>query len=180
MSTNSSKENEAARAVLDAAQEREPDERIFTVSGVRVRLHPVSAALITDVTARIKDPKIPSWYNKDKEREEPNPDDPEYLAALEETVSRRGMAAMDAMAMFGVELIDGLPADERWLDTLKQMERRGLLDLSIYDLGDPVEQEFLYKRYVLVTNDVLLKVGRMSGVSADGVVRQEAAFQRSA
>jgi hypothetical protein len=84
---------------------------------------------------------------------------------------------MDAMVMFGVELVDGLPESEKWLDTLKYMEKRGMLSLEGYDLTDPLDLEFLYKRLVAVDTNIITKISELSGISAAEVERAEASFQ---
>lgn len=145
-------------------------------NGVKVRINPVGAALISDVTSRIKDPDVPVVFIKDKEREEPNPNDPIYLRGIEEANQQRAIAMIDTLVMFGVELLEGIPDDDEWLKKLRFMEKRGMLDLSGYDLDDPFDREFLYKRYVLVDNTVIELVTQMSGLSAEDIKRAEDSF----
>jgi len=146
-------------------------------TGDKAILKPVTASLIDAVTSRIEDPKPPMWYNESKGTEEPNPSHPDYLQAIDDANRRRGIAAMDAMVMFGVELVDGLPESEKWLDTLKYMEKRGMLSLEGYDLKDPLDLEFLYKRFVAVDTNIIAKVSELSGISSAEVERAEASFQ---
>jgi hypothetical protein len=50
--------------VVEVAKEAQQpsDDGVVTLStGIRARLHPVSAALMSDVTARVKDPEVPTW-----------------------------------------------------------------------------------------------------------------------
>lgn len=155
------------------------DEEIIstTSGGIRVRLVPVSATLIDEVVSRVKDPDVPMWMNPDKNREEPNPSDPNYLKELAEADRKRGVAAMDAMVMFGVELIDGVPEDKKWLSKLRLMEKRGQIDLDLFDVNDPIDLEFLYKRFIVVDAGLLSAIGRLSGVQGEEVARAEASFQ---
>lgn len=148
-------------------------------SGIRVRVLPVSAALITDVSTRIKDPEIPVVYIQEKDRSEPNPADPVYLQKMKEAENKRGSVTIDTMVMFGVELVDGVPEDNGWLDKLRFAERRGLLDLTEYDLNDPIDKEFLFKRYYLGDNGVIALVTKASGLSAEEVDNAEKSFQRT-
>lgn len=153
-------------------------ETVVTFStGVRARLIPVAASLITDVTGRVEDPPVPIWHNPEKDRDEENPNDPAYTRALERADMRRGLAAVDAMVLFGVELIDGLPEDDTWLTNLKHMQRLGHLDLSGYDLEDPVDREFLYKRYIAVSSPDLQRVMAMSGLRQEDIARAERSFR---
>ena len=70
-------------------------------TGDKAILKPVTASLIDAVTSRIEDPKPPMWHNESKGIDEPNPSHPDYLAAVDDANRRRGIAAMDAMVMFG-------------------------------------------------------------------------------
>jgi len=108
------------------------------------------------------------WHNPDKDRDEPNPNDPKYIAAKQEADRQRGIAAIDAVVMFGVELLDGVP-DDGWLGKLRYLEKRGLLDLESFDLDDPLDLEFLYKRYVAVSAQDIAYIMRTSGVREEDV-----------
>ena len=149
---------------------------ITLATGDKVRLLPVSASLIDEVTSRVKEPEVPMWDNPDKGRPEPNPSDPNYLAELEDASRKRGVAGMDAMIMFGVDLVDGLPDDDMWFKKLRLMERKGALDLSSYDLDDEIDKEFLYKRYIAVDVDTLGEIAKISGISSEDVATAEKSF----
>lgn len=167
---------------IEAAREinsRQHPTYVDTAYGVRLQLVPVSASLIDDVTSRVPDPEIPVWYNEKKERDEPNESDPNYLREMEEAGRLRGIAAMDAMIMFGVELPDGLPQEDKWLRKLKFMEKRGLLDLNDYDLDDTEEREFLFKRLVAVSGNLITKISELSGISGEEVERAKESFPGS-
>lgn len=146
-------------------------------TGDRARLLPVSAALIDEVTSHLKDPKPPTWHNPETEADEPNPNHPDYLSELEEMGRKRGLAVIDASVMFGVELLDGLPEPEKWMQKLKWMAKHGKLSLEGYDLEDPLDLEFLYKRFIAVSNDVMEQILRLSGVGPEDVERAEKSFR---
>ena len=173
MSTNSK------RAAVDTAKKKAQDkgERIITlVSGVRAKICPVPASLIDEVTSKIRNPDVPMWYNPDRERDEPNPNDPKYLSDLVDANRKRGIAAIDAMALFGVDLIDGLPDDEHWLTKLLFMQKRGMIDLSDYDLDDPFDKEFVFKRFVAVDVNVLREISNISGITQEEIEAAEDTF----
>lgn len=148
-------------------------------TGVKALIMPVSASLISEVTGSVKTPVVPIWHNEDKGRDEPNPSDPAYMEALEDMERERGMAAIDAMIMFGVELVDGLPQDDGWLKKLKYLEKRGRLVLEGYDLNDSMDLEFLYKRYIAVDSSVLEMITEASGVSPEEIDLAESSFPGS-
>ena len=103
---------EAAKEIVQ--REQDIDEIHVLSTGIRVKLSSVSGTLIDDLRAAIEDPPIPVVYIDEKSREEENPNDPAYLAAVEEANRRRGVAMLDAIMIFGMELVDGMPKDDVW------------------------------------------------------------------
>jgi hypothetical protein len=81
--------------------------------------------------------------------------------------------------MFGVELVDGLPPEDEWLEKLQMMEKRGLLSLGGYDLNSAMEREFLFKRFIAVGSPDLEKISRAAGVTEAAVARAAAQFPGS-
>ena len=162
--------------VVEVAKEQAGDDVITLKSGVRVKLNPVPASLIDAVTSKVKDPEIPKVTLEDG-REQYNPLDEQYERDMSDAARLRGLAAIDAMILFGVDLIDGLPPDEEWLTKLEYMEKMGLIDvLKDYDLTDPIMKELVYKKYVGVTTDVITKVTEISGISPEEVAAAEESF----
>lgn len=156
---------------------RQGDSEEVTLStGVRVRLHPVSASLVEEMKNTIKMPPVPKVWLEAKEREEENPNDPAYLEAVEECQRKRADATFDALCTFGIELVDGLPEDGVWLKKLRLLERRGSMDLSGFDLEDSFDQEFLYKRYVAVAGMDLGVLSGLHGFRPLEVARNRAMF----
>jgi hypothetical protein len=172
------KNNRSPAAEVASKQTGRLDTTVTLADGRKAKVVPVSATLIDEVTSHIKDPKVPIWHNEDKHRDEPNPDDPVYQEGLDDARRQRGVAAIDAMVMFGLELEDGLPEDDAWIKKLEFMQKRGLLDLSGYDLRDDMDREFLYKRFVAADASVLEVVTRISGISGEAIAEAESSFQR--
>lgn len=166
--------DETKNAIVEVARERSEDENldgIVTLStGVQVKVHAVAASLIDQVSAKIHDPEPPMWYNEDKGREEPNYADPRYQRGLAEAERKRGIAAMDALIMFGFELVDGLPENDKWIRQLK------MLGVDI-DIEDPLELEFAYKKYIASSTKDLNLVTAKSGISAEDVAAAEKSFR---
>lgn len=175
--------NNKKSPVVDVAKDisQDPTNNIIELpSGVRVMLSPVSAALIQAVSSRIKDPPVPIRFNEEKGRDEEYPLDPAYISALTEAANQRGVANMDAMYMFGIDLVDGLPESTKWLTQLRFLEKHGNLDLSEYDLEDQMDQEFLYKRFIVGSTDILMKITRLSGMTGEEVSEAESSFPGNA
>jgi hypothetical protein len=161
-----------ARALRGA----QPDDEVVLSTGVRVRLKPVSSSLVEDLKAVITDPPVPVFFNPDKEREEENPSDPAYLAKLDQNNIKRAEAVLSALIEFGVELLDGLPEDDKWLRKLERLQKRHGLDLSGFDLADEYDREFLYKRYVVVAGADLATIGTLHGLRPLEVARARQLF----
>jgi hypothetical protein len=165
--------------VKDRAKEltRGQGDDIVTLStGIRVKLHPVSSALVDDLKSVIPYPEVPIVHIEDKDRDEENPNDPTYLKQVKETDMKRGDAVFAGLLEFGVELIDGLPEDDKWLKKLQRLAKRHQLDLDGYDLKDEFDLEFLYKRNVAVAGDDLSMIGPLYGMNPLGVARARAMF----
>jgi len=150
----------------------------FTRSdGVTIKICSVSTALIDEVSNSIKDPPIPMWHNTEADRDEEHPNDPAYLVALKDANRQRGVAAIDALAMFGVELVNGLPQDTTWIRKLQYLAKKKRIILDEYDLTDPFDCEYLYKRYIVVDNAMLSKISAISGITPADVEAAEKSFQ---
>lgn len=163
------KKNPAIKAAKRSVK-KPLDGPIQLSSGYWVRIRPVSAHLIDGAQAMIETPQPPKVFIESKGREEENPNDPAYLHELERLDVIRSLAATDAMILFGVELVteDGepfeLPPDGEWLSKLRLMEKRRLVDLSEYDLDDPLDKEFAFKKLVVITSVDLPVVAMANGV----------------
>ena len=127
-------------------------------------------------------PPIPVYFNERKGREEPNPDDPEYLEALEEWELTIAMALNNALIIAGTEIQSkpkGIPGpdDEDWL------ERMGAI-------GRPVHNKHLaylhWIKYVAGpdaredSGKILEVVGRLSGIRESDVKAAAERFQDQA
>eukprot|EP00919_Chromeraceae_sp_WS-2016_P030391 GHVR01072123.1.p1 GENE.GHVR01072123.1~~GHVR01072123.1.p1 ORF type:complete len:176 (+),score=31.97 GHVR01072123.1:438-965(+) len=170
-----SEQKNAALTVAKMADKT--DDGIVTLStGVRARLVPVATGVLEAVKSQIVDPPVPMWMNPEKEREEPNFNDPEYNRALTDNTDRRGTAVMDALIIFGVELVDGIPDSAGWLSGLKMMERLGHLDLSAFDLDDPLDLEFLYKKHKAVAAADYGLLTNLAGLTGEVIAEAEDTF----
>lgn len=168
------------RAAIVTAKEKRrvtTDEIVVLSTGVRAKINPVSATLIDAVQAKIQDPDPPLVFIDEKGREEPNFSDPKYIRAMERANTDRVLAAMDAMVLFGVHLVDGLPEDESWLRNLQLLEKMGTLDLSDLDLNDALEREFAYKRYFAMGLQDIALVANATGLSEEDIAQAEATFR---
>lgn len=169
------------QAVLTVAKEElAPEETtVLTLArGVRAHLVPVASRLLDEVRARVPDPPVPV-VKLDDGREVENPDDPDYQRSLERAAIQRIEAASDAYILFGVELIDGVPPVGEWLPQLRLLEKLGHVDLGRFDLTDPTELEFVYKKLVAVAQvDLRVIAARSGGVREEDIQKALAFFRR--
>jgi len=160
--------------VTDAVKEAQSDFK--NIKGHRVRFEQVPLAILEEITDRFPDPKPPLVIIEGKENEdgtpykERNPNDPDYAVQVQENSRKRGLAMMDAMVIMGVELLDKVPADEKWMPKLLfNAKMTGAPDLSKYDLEDPMEREFVFKRFFLISAKDMEVIGRATGVTEEGI-----------
>lgn len=154
------------------------DKYVTLSTGYRVKLTGVPAGLIQTAQAKVKDPKVPTWYDKDRDREEPNPADPDYLAALKDAEDRRSKVALDIMAMFGFELPEDWNEGD-WERKLRMLHRYnpGEIPLDEFDLGDQEEREFVFRRWIALGMADFAIIARHNNLSEEGISAHEDSFQ---
>lgn len=167
--------------VIAVAEEEsiEGGEEIYAFDdGNRVKLTSIPAAVIDNVVSRIKMPEVPMVRLPDYDRDEPNPNDPAYLLAVQETERKRGGAMIDAVVMFGIQLVDGMPTTDEWLNKLRFMVDHGIMSMEGYDLNKltPVEKEFVYKRYS-APMWMITRVQELSAVAKGDIDRAKRLFR---
>lgn len=164
-------ENVSENPAVQVAKQQKTGAGIHvTRTGIRVKIRAFPEMLARRAVLAIKDPPVPVYFNEDKGREEPNPHDPDYLAAKEEAEQRRGDAGIDAALLFGVELLDPLPDNDLWLKKL------AYLNIEI-DPTDALSVELAYLKYVAFSSsdDLSVLTGQVS-VTEAGVAEELATF----
>lgn len=149
---------------LEVKKSKPADDDIVTLStGVRVKLHVVTGSTMQSVLDRLEPPKVPVFHNKDLGRDDENPNDPDYKIALENYMDERNRAVVDALLIWGVELVDPVPTDGFWMKGLKRSAKLGHVNLDEFDLEDEDDLEFLYKRHYAVGNEDFVLIRERSG-----------------
>ena len=95
---------------------------------------------------------------------------------VKEAEDKRTQASLDTIILFGVDLVDGVPEDDGWIKKLKYLEKLEHLDLKKYDLDDPDEREFIYKRFIAVSSDDIIEVLRRSGITEADIAQAMQTF----
>lgn len=149
-------------------------------NGVLLKLKKVPRLLLTDAIRKQAPPKVPTWFNEDKGRDEENPADPAYVEALQAFNIDRGLMSVTMTLAMGTSIID-VPAgiepydSETWVADLNDMGM-GL------DLRTPRMRYTAWLKYIALPgdefNDVVSAVMRYSGlISEEDVAAAQRAFR---
>ncbi len=140
-------------------------------TGAVFKIRQVSPMLVSDLTRRYPEPKVPMIKIEGKARSEPNPSDPDYIEAHEEWKHKMIAVAYDALVMFGTELVslpEGLPGPEsdEWVENMSLLGYEP-------DLSHPKRRYLAWVKYVAATNDE--DVARLNGqvVAESGTPEEE-------
>ena len=165
----SSKKPAAVQVANERKQDEEKGARTVERFGVRARLIPVPEGILEDAERRIEDPPVPIIKDDEQGTEYENPSDPQYLRELGEADAKRGIAAIEAMCLFGVQLFDGLPEDDTWRKKLAFYEKRGHIDLSWVDWESGSDCEVVYSLHDTPGSSLkrLLRLYTIDGVIDD-------------
>lgn len=175
-----SPEQAAAKAKKNASKKSNKNAVRSTVDGIKYKLHPVAANVLRDAQMQIKDARIRTFKNPTTGKEEENPAHPEYIMDEKEVQEKRIKASMNALVLFGLELIDPIPSDNNWL---KKILFINLITQKEYDEATSPEGKFLrelfYKNYVFTDLKILNELSTLSGVTQESIAKAKKSFQRS-
>lgn len=173
---------ESASKVAEILKNRWVD-RAQLRNGIVLKLSPVPPLAIREAAILTPPPRVPMWISPDKEREEPNPNDPDYLAALDRYSAEQSFRVADTIHLLGTAIEhvpDGIdrPEDDGWIDRLDS-------------LGIKVDRDNPHKRYLswlrlyaysskVDISMVTALTTRLSGVTEEEVQRAAASFRRDA
>lgn len=171
--------------VAIAKKRYDRDDTIVLSTGYFARITSVSASIIEESQASIPYPEVPKWYDEERKREEENPNHPDYIKGVAEADRRKTMMAIDAMILFGVDILneDGTPyeisKDDKWFQRIRMMAKRGMINLDGLDLDDPLDLEWIFKKYIAVGAPDLEKIARASNLKEEDVQQASATFQNN-
>lgn len=178
----------AARIAMEA--ERVGEDTVTLTSGITLIVQAVSPYAIREALRRTREPEVPIIHDADKGRDEPNPNDPDYLKAMDEWVERVQETTNNVFYLLGTQLkVDSEtgrpvlpsgrfgPEDDGWLRILK------VLDIEI-DVTDSFERYLAWLKYYAITNPedttrLTIAISRRSGVVEDDVAQAMSAFRYS-
>lgn len=111
-------------AEADASVTPKEDPHLTVLSsGVVLRHKRVPPMILAKVDEKFADPPVPTLWDSEKERNFPNPDDPDYHKKLERVRMDRGTAMIDILIGMGTEIEfipDHIqhPDEEEWVENL--------------------------------------------------------------
>lgn len=153
-------------------------ETYTTAKGIKIKLSPVATSIFTEAMAEIKDAIPPTYINEQTGKEELNPASPEYQKDLKRVEKERSEVSMNALILFGIELVDDVPKETKWLDLLifsKRITEKEKKDALADETGIPLE--FLYKKYVVADADVTRLLASLAGVTQEQIASAQKTFR---
>ncbi|MDM7940137.1 MAG: hypothetical protein QUS07_07335 [Methanothrix sp.] len=159
-----------------------PDSLITLSTGVVLKAQTVPAMFMTDVMARVNPskPAVPIVHIASKGRDEPNPQDPEYLEARRAWDMMVAVEINNAFILLGTtvaQIPKGFPSpdDPIWLSKMRVLKMGS---------DDPIERYLLWVKYTAAPlgsdiEKIIGAVGRLSGVSEEDVTEAVKNFQRN-
>lgn len=125
----------SAKKVILEGEVVEEDDGIRTLStGLRVRFHHVNSMTIQRAGDSIPIPPVYEQaitQSSGAVRFVQNPNHPDYKVRVDAANVEKSLKSLEAMILFGVELVDPLPPDSEWLDDLSMV-----VDLEKYYRSD--------------------------------------------
>lgn len=179
--------NKLIREVAAIAESIEYEGRVLECtlsSGVVLACKPVPPLAMREVAIHVPPPAVPTWHNPDKDREEPNPNDPAYIKAVENYQAEQLFKVTEVIMLLGTE-IKSTPPDiiaytsDDWLGPLT------VLGVIVDEPKNKWERYLMWLRFYAckTQSDVANIIGRVvavSGVTEVEVQRAAAAFLRTA
>lgn len=153
--------------LLNSVQVEPPSKDVYvSASGVSFKMKRVSAFAIKDALAKIKDPSVPRFFNEGKGRDEDNPNDPDYVAAVQEADYQRSMMGINVAMGLGTAVIDYGDYEER-PETDEWIEKLELIGIEVPKSG--VARYMAWVRYSGVLSeselaDMTTQIAKLSGL----------------
>lgn len=136
----------------------EPLETFTLQNGVVLRFKPVPPLLVKEAQMRVPRPEIPMVRNTDSDRDEPNPNDPNYMIELETYYERLAEIVLRVGLIRGV-VIESLPEgmvpveSDEWIDECKAIGDAVGETMDIH--AEPTRARWLdYMRFYIIPSEV--------------------------
>lgn len=165
-------EERAALAAADAAQQLrdEAEGRMLTEwrleNGVVLNIRPVPPHALRAAAMRIEEPKVPRVYVPSREREEENPNDPEYRRSIRQYAADVAQAGLVVGLMLGTtvqSVPEGMyrPEHDGWITELREAYRLAGVEVTIHETPEMARYLDWLQMYAIQTDIDLFTVTRL-------------------
>lgn len=148
--------------------------------GVVLRFKPVPSLAIREAAMRIVAPTVPMIHIEDKDRDEENPNDPDYQMAVAEYEAAKALVANDVILLLGTE-VESVPEGIAALQDQSWVEQLQVLGIEFDTENHSARRLAWLKFYILRTDEdsikALLGPMRSAGVSEGDVATAVASFR---
>ena len=165
------------------------EDGIFTLgNGVKLKLKKPSAVAAEGIQSRrlVEDaePKPPTVWIEDKQRDEPNPQDPIYKAAFLAWTQRTGMRVTETLLLTGTELEGELPDGIFGPDSVDFEDWVEALGVPLHFYASKYQRYLAWLKYYATTDDEFQEVStelvKLAGVSEEHIREAEETFRNLA
>ncbi len=182
--TGDNPEDVAAKVAVATAETEQQEEtgEIVLSNKIKLRVGAVPPLLLNQVRTQIPPPKVPTFFNADKQRDEENPNDPGYEATLQEYYATIGMAVVDLLLLKGVEILRVPKGIPKW-DSSDWHEDLAFVGLKVPESENGRRLVWLRSIALATQADVSLlmsKLFRMHGISEEDVAVAAESFRGQA
>ncbi len=158
---------EAAAEAADAYTAEARIDSITLENGIVLALRMVAPLLISDAARRVPKPPVPTVYSEEKNREEENPEHPDYLVALVEWRGQRDEAGLSVALIMGSSVSsvpEGLygPDDDEWIDEIEASYAAIEMEPPKIDRDRPSGRYLSWLRlYALPTEEDIVRISKI-------------------
>lgn len=177
---------EVTREAAQAASSVTSGTNEYTLSsGVIVRLKPVPPLAMREAAIQAVPPRPPMVHIEDRDQDIENPNDPDYLKALEEYQTKQLYLVSDVMMMLGVDIIH-VPEDVFPVESEEWSEMLAAVGIAIPEqaVSNKYARRLTWMRLYAARSEtdiatILARIIALSGVTELEVQRAAAAFLRA-
>lgn len=170
----SQEEAEALEQIAAEFSATKVQDEVVVSTGVKFSIKRVSAELMRRLGEQRPAPVPPKWRNPKKDREEENPNDPDYLDAVKTYRLEIGTRAMHLFLMFGTEPVE-IPEGVEGPDSKDWAEALAYVGVAVPESGKVRYLRWLLEYHLSGEDDIqnlFLAVLHKSGVLREELVAQ--------
>lgn len=167
-------DSELVNGLVDLAHKPQRADRFVTSRGAVLKLSPVSNMILNELTRQRPEPKVPRVFIDEKGREEENPNDPDYLAAVRDHNYDLGMLSIDISLALGTELDVEEPQGIGMIWPQEEEWRAGLVFIGLQPATEGPARYVDWVKYYATTSVAELQALHEAVRSLSGYVTESA------